>query len=593
MGNIVNNLIYILKKMLKINKKLVFAIFLQIPIAICTPLVTNYATKYMVDSLENQILVSDFLKGLVVFGIVILILTILGTYMESIIEWKAYKSRFDFLNLCNEKVMSMDYEKLENPVTQDKFQKALGAVVSNSGGTQQIFAQAAAFFTEVLSVVLYFVLVAAKDWRLVVIIILLTVLSYYMNYRQTIWSNQFKDERAQNERKLFYLHRNLMELKLAKDLRLYQMFSWLKSKYDGFMSERIRLEKKVGKRENSVGVINVVTKLLRDGVVYAILFFQMFNGNLTIGEFVLYIGFVTQLSQSLLNSIDKFRALHTTSYEISDLKAFLDINDMEYEEGEAVDLSVAPEVTFKNVAYRYPGADKDTLSDIDFTIKAGEKVALVGKNGSGKTTLVKLLCGLYAPTKGEILINGKNINNFNKKEYFRLLSVVFQDIQLLPISVADNVCLCAEEHRNDVRLTESLTKADFLDRVNELPQKEKTILLKSVNDDATELSGGEQQKLILSRALYKEGKMIVLDEPTSALDPIAENEIYRKYDSLLKDATGIFISHRLTSTQFCDCIFVMEEGKICARGTHSELMEKSNIYSEMYEAQSKYYKEGV
>ncbi|HBN83581.1 MAG TPA: hypothetical protein DDZ89_07015 [Clostridiales bacterium] len=254
---------------------------------------------------------------------------------------------------------------------------------------------------------------------------------------------------------------------------------------------------------------------------------------------------------------------------------------------------MSPEIVFENVSFRYPESETDTLKNISFTIKAGEKLALVGRNGAGKTTLVKLLCGLYRPTSGDITISGHSIYEYNRDEYYTLLSVVFQDICLIPVSIAKNITLCEQSRINRQRLEKVLRDSGLYDKVMSLPGKENTLLMKSIHEGATDLSGGEKQKLALARAIYKEGNIMILDEPTAALDPIAENELYQKYSELTACATSVFISHRLSSTRFCDRILFLEEGEIVEEGNHEELMYLGGRYANMFDLQSHYYKEAV
>ena len=233
------------------------------------------------------------------------------------------------------------------------------------------------------------------------------------------------------------------------------------------------------------------------------------------------------------------------------------------------------------------------LDHISFSVKAGEKIAVVGENGAGKTTLVKLLCGLTEPVEGRILLGGAEAKKLNREEYYKLFSVVFQDIHLLPVTVAENV-ICREwtgEQEERDKIQRALRMAGLWEKVEKMPEKEDTYLLKGIREGAVDLSGGEKQKLALARALYENRKLLILDEPTAALDPIAEGEMYMRYADLTKGKTSIFISHRLSSTRFCDRILFMENGKITESGTHEELMEKNGKYAVLFALQSKYYQE--
>ena len=225
-------------------------------------------------------------------------------------------------------------------------------------------------------------------------------------------------------------------------------------------------------------------------------------------------------------------------------------------------------------------------------ISSGERIAIVGKNGAGKTTLVKLICGLYKPTSGSIYLDGKDISNYDRMTYFNMLSAVFQEVMLLPVSIASNVSSKIDEDSDEIRICQSLKLAGMYDTVKQMPKGIMTPMQRSARQDAIELSGGEQQKIMLAKAIYKKACVLLLDEPTAALDSIAESAIYKKYNELTKDMTSCFISHRLASTSFCDKILFLEEGKVLEEGSHDELMKKRGEYYQLFMVQSHYYVEG-
>lgn len=248
------------------------------------------------------------------------------------------------------------------------------------------------------------------------------------------------------------------------------------------------------------------------------------------------------------------------------------------------------EIEFQNVSFSYDGKT-NVIKDFNFKASAGEKVAVVGMNGAGKTTAMKLLLGFYNPTKGKILINGKDASILNKKERCKLFSAVFQDIFTLPASIEKNIALCEDVDKD--KLNRVIDFADLSEKIESLSQGINTKLHKDLYPDAVELSGGETQKLLLARAIYKEAPIMILDEPTAALDPIAENEIYTKYSEITKGRTSFYISHRLASTAFCDKVIFIKDGEITETGTHKELMEKKGDYYKMYYMQSYYYNEEI
>lgn len=249
------------------------------------------------------------------------------------------------------------------------------------------------------------------------------------------------------------------------------------------------------------------------------------------------------------------------------------------------------DIAFEHVFFRYPDAETDTLRDLNFHIRAGERLALVGLNGAGKTTCVKLMCGLYHPTGGRILINGKDMSKLSRDEYYRLFSVVFQEANFMPFTIAQNVSGAMEDMDRE-RVKSCLKLAGLWDRVQKLPYGINSLLNRELNEDGVELSGGERQKLLLAKALYKKAPVVILDEPTAALDPIAEFEIYSGFEKLVGGKSAVYISHRLSSCRFCDDIAVFEEGRLIQRGGHKELLAgEDSLYARLWNAQAQYYAE--
>lgn len=249
-------------------------------------------------------------------------------------------------------------------------------------------------------------------------------------------------------------------------------------------------------------------------------------------------------------------------------------------------------VEFKDVSFSYDNKS-NAINNVSFKVKPGEKIAIVGNNGAGKTTCMKLLSGLYTPQKGQIMINGKDMTDINRDEYFNNFSALFQDSFFLPATIAQNVSMNCDRDIDKEKLFDSLNKAGILNKINSLPDKENTLLNKELFDNAVNFSGGEMQRIFLARALYKDAPIVILDEPTSALDPIAENQLYIRYNEMTKEKTSFYISHRLSSTGFCDRILFLKDGEIIEEGKHEELMAKKGEYFKMFEAQSYYYKRHI
>lgn len=327
---------------------------------------------------------------------------------------------------------------------------------------------------------------------------------------------------------------------------------------------------------------------MREAVAYAYLIYLVTKGTLTVSEFVFYFGIITGFSNWVVNLVYSYSQIERCCNECQAYRNYIETEDVSQQGNEFTDKTVAS-IVFDNVSFRYPSAEKDTLKNINLAFKSGENIAIVGENGAGKTTLVKLLCGLYAPTNGKITVNSKDIAVFSKDSYFDLFSAIFQDYFFLPMTIAQNIS--AEIEYDKEKLYCAFEKAGILDKINTLENKENTLMDKEVYKNAVDFSGGEKQKLLLAKAIYKNAPVLILDEPTAALDPIAENELYLKYNALTKDKLSFFISHRLSSTRFCDRILFVSDGQIAEQGTHDELMTLKGAYYRMYQMQSYYYRE--
>ena len=314
-------------------------------------------------------------------------------------------------------------------------------------------------------------------------------------------------------------------------------------------------------------------------------------------EFVFYMGLLGGFGSYFGQAVYGVLSLNSVDTSIGYIREFLDLSESLWDKegigGQKLAFikKAGLKVELKQVGYTYPGAKKPVLSDISLVIHPGERLALIGLNGQGKTTLVKLLCGFYHPTEGQILLNDIPADRFKREEYYELVSVLFQDFCMLPMTLNKNLTGHFGKEINKEKLTWALKMSGFYEKYESLPEKGETLLVREANKDALDFSGGERQKMLFARALYKEAPFVILDEPTAALDPIAENELYMKFGKAVKGRTCVYISHRLSSTRFCDRICLLSGGKIIEEGTHEDLMEKKGKYAEIYEVQSQYYRE--
>lgn len=374
------------------------------------------------------------------------------------------------------------------------------------------------------------------------------------------------------------------------------MTDWFQNMYSIFLAKRLHFQKKNIYRRYLANIVDGILVFLRDGIAYGFLIYSVLFKGMEISNFILYFAAVAGISTWLSGIVKNINDINGSSLNVNDLRSFLETEDkMNREVGVELpkEFELPYDIELRNLYYKYEGAEDYTINGINLSIKKGEKLALVGVNGAGKTTLVKLICGLYTPTKGEIYINGKSSKLYNRDEYYNLFSVVFQDTHLLPISIERNIASKNYEDIDKNRMNSVIKMSGLKEKIDLLPHGKDTLLVKSVYKEAIELSGGEMQKLMLARALYKNAPIMILDEPTAALDPIAENEIYMKYNDLTNEKTSVFISHRLSSTRFCNRIIFMESGSIIEEGSHEDLMTIEGKYKSMYDMQSHYYKDNL
>ncbi len=338
---------------------------------------------------------------------------------------------------------------------------------------------------------------------------------------------------------------------------------------------------------------NTLFLFVRDIVAYTTLIAMVVNGTINITMFVFLTGIVTGFSKWLNEFIESSNNIRKVNIAVNKFRNCIEMETSDIID-EGIDASVIEnpiKIEFRDVTFTYAEAEEPTLKKLSFILNAGEKVALVGNNGAGKTTIVKLLSGLYSVDSGEILINETPISKISRKSYMDLFSVVFQDSEPLSLTIKHNIGCSRLDDIDESKMWGSLEKAGLKEKVESFEQKEYTYITQMFEKTGVRLSGGEIQKLMLARALYKEAPVLILDEPTAALDPLAEESMYLKYNDFTKGNTSLFISHRLSSTKFCDKILFLEDGVITEQGSHKELMALSSTYKELFDTQSQYYKE--
>lgn len=396
------------------------------------------------------------------------------------------------------------------------------------------------------------------------------------------------DEYSRLDRIFYYFLNMFSDYNTGKEIRIYKEQDLIKhTATDRLLTDGEKILKKASANTARQSSFVAILGALVGFGIYLFIGVKGLYGLFGIGSLVLYCGAFMQIIGGIMKMAVTFGK---TAEMVPLVNYYFEIvnteNEMTYG-NKTLDLSNGFNIEFKNVSFKYPGTDNYALQNVNLSIKNGEHLAVVGRNGSGKTTFIKLMCRLYDVTDGEVLINGVNIKEYTKESIINLYSVVFQDFKIFSVSLKDNICAGSTLDNN--KLYSCLESANIADRTRKIPEKENTYLYKDLDKSGVEISGGEAQKLALARALYKDAPVVVLDEPTAALDPIAENEIYSRFNSFVENKTAIYISHRLSSCVFCDKVAVFDKSRLVENGTHKELLSADGKYFELWNAQAKYY----
>ena len=452
-------------------------------------------------------------------------------------------------------------------------------------------------FAAIVATVINFVLFGGVVSMLHPLIIVLLAVGCAISYVMTVWERkvnyQQQDERNAADKRKRYVHQMAETFKFGKDIRLYRMQNYLHTLSSNIIDSCQHFVDLWERRSFLTAAVSFLVVLVRDGLAYGFLIYKAVSGEVDAAQFVLYFSAITALSGYMNDILTNWAKVAEGALQISDFREDLDIED-KLNHGKGIPVPQGPvTIEFKDVCYKYPMGEKQILDHVSFKIEAGEKIALVGLNGAGKTTLTMLMCGLLLPDSGEVLIDGHSILEYNRDDLYDLFGLVPQNYNLLPMSIGRNIaCAMTEEEIDRQKLWACLETVGLAEKIRSLPMKENTPLNREVYPEAIDLSGGEKQKLLMARLLYKNPVCMILDEPTAALDPIAESRMYEKYNEITANATSVFISHRLASTRFCDRIFLLDGANFAEEGTHNELMAAGKKYKELFDVQSKYYKEG-
>lgn len=582
-----DNFNYMLHNWLKWDKKSLKFFFLWVPALVLQPLVTAYIPKAMIDAIDNGVTVGNMTVIVALLSLLLTLTIWLDPFMKELVRGGARIVRMRYAVMAFRKTLTTDYVNIESFEGREKQKRAEAFYNARFSSGADFVEQCAHFLVCVIGVIASSVLLYKVNYFMILLILLTCVCEFFLLKFLKTKQSETTDNYSKLSGKFEYFYKLSKNAEASKDIKLYGFSDYLIKTAADFIYQIERINAKYTKQSAAISGVRALLNLVRELVAYAYLTYLVLKNRLSVSDFIFCFGIITGFSNWIMNLVFSFMEISRCCTDCALYREF--VEESVSESKPEVDFGEVRSIEFSNVFFTYPASDTETIRNMSFKVTKGENIAIVGENGAGKTTVIKLLCGLYYPSKGDILINGRSSREFSSDSYFDLFSAVFQDYCFMPMTIAENIT--AEQAYDKERLFAAFDKAGITDKINSLSEKENTLMVKDVYKNAADFSGGEKQKLLLAKAVYKNAPVLILDEPTAALDPISENELYLKYNELTEDKISFFISHRLSSTRFCDRILFIKDGAVAESGTHEELMAKKGAYYRMYQTQSMYYKE--
>lgn len=551
------------------------------------PILAALAPKYIIDELmgEQRIPVLTLYTG------VLVTYTLVASIVSDCLSLDSYTRRgyvaTAFQTHLNGLLTQADFERLESPAFREQKEKAEKFIFCDWHGFGYLLDLSLNIVGKCITLAGIAAIILTLDLWVVMLFVGMCLVSTWAGNRAEQRAKALSYRIVSQQRYVMYYNQVFDDTAIGKEIRLNGLSQWLVRRYSDCMKICDAAVDQRNKGYMKANAVTAATTFVQQGAAYAYLIGAMLKGVLSVGDFTMYLGAVTAFSQALSSVMESLAEIRLYDGYYEDLDAYLHVPQTLRESGTRPVEDKAHTVEFQNVGFRYPGQETWALRGVNLTLRPGEKLAVVGENGAGKTTFVKLLCRLYDPTEGRILLDGADIREYDYDGYMALFSTVFQDYRLFSMSLRDNVALALPA--DDRRIELLLRQVGMGPRLDSLPKGIHTHVSKLFEEDGFEPSGGEGQKIALARALYREAPIVVLDEPAAALDPRAEYELYRQFAALVAGKTAVYISHRMSSARFCDRVAVFAKGRLAELDTHDALMARGGEYAQLFALQAQYY----
>lgn len=575
---------------IKADKKMILYILFACILGAFAPLVLSLMPKLIVGVVENP--GTDAIRRILLISLGFFALEFLvegvSLYCSNQVIVVANKTRFELMNEQNKKMASVDYKYISDRSIFKMYGMAFEATSGDWGGVTGMLREFARIAPIILSLILIGGVITALS-PLTGLLLLLYAITYAYAQRQA--NKEVRDNDAEINKitdEIRYYNKTAGDFKSGKEIRLFNLKDMILNAYKNVINKRKRFSLRAVNKTFRKSLLSVLILIIAQGIFAYTLILSFKNGSVDTGSFLMYLTLMLQFVLLADRAIEdyEFFVVNQTIY-VENMYDLLETDKLNVSHGDRDRLSGAVDIEFRNVTFAYPNTDKKILDNLSFKIAKNETIALVGNNGEGKSTIINLLVRLFRPDEGEILLNGVNINEFKEEELYKMFACIFQQVNIYPYTLGNNISM--QETYDLERAKRAIEDVGLKERIEEEKNAYERNMSHEVAKDALELSGGQEQKLAISRAVYKDSPILILDEPTANLDALAEHEIYSKLNDLREDRTSIYISHRLSSTKFCDRIILLKGGKIFEEGTHDELMKKKGEYYEMFTIQGKYY----
>lgn len=582
----------VIKVLWENDKAYLFYVFFDTVISSILPFIELFLVKFSIDMLTNGNDIERYIYTILSLIVICFILRTTQSFLNykrdvcgNMIGIRMYEKLY-------RKTMNLDYEMLLDKNIMERRELAL-KVIDDMHIT--LFTQSfKTICTNIIVLVGLISLISTMNfWVVCFAVIIVMINAYAASYRKKA-ERKLDNDFVSVNRKIDYFFDIGSDFSYSKEIRVYHMIEPLLLIYRKLMNTTKKLVQKLLRILLTCRIVSSVLSSLLDIMMYISLGYKVIVSKaISIGDFSLYLSTIRQFDSCMTGIVTAHIDINNHGQYVQQYLEFIDMQTVAEKSKLKLKKMKNLIFTFENVFYKYPNQEEFAISNLNLTINSGEKLAVVGENGAGKTTLVLLMLGMIEPTRGRVLLNGVDIREYEIDDYLKNFSTVFQDYKIFQFKIKENVNALDESSDSEDKINEAINKVGLYKKISSLKDGINTYIGQIFEEEGVHFSGGQSQRLAIARALYKNTQVVILDEPTAALDPRVEHEIYTKFDEISKGKTTLYITHRLASTQFCDKVIVLKEGAIEALGTHSELIKNNKYYSELYEMQAEFYRDGM